>query len=160
MQFISASESGRPSCCHRAPPPGLLRGIEEFNRRAYFECHETLEELWNQERVGRRQRPRQSLQSGCDNLYKGILQVGVGCYHLLRRNYHGATVKLQSGADYLAPFAPVCMTVQVARLIADARTLRAELVALGPDHFTEVDLALLPQVRLTGSVQEETGKEG
>jgi uncharacterized protein len=164
MPFISASESGRP-CCHRAPPPGLLKGVEEFNRRAYFECHETLEELWNQERAGRRQQrqspPHRNLQaSGCDNLYKGILQVGVGCYHLLRRNYHGATVKLQSGADYLEPFAPVCMTVQVAQLIADARSLHAELVALGPDHFTEVDLTLLPQVRLAGSTEEEeTGIE-
>lgn len=163
MQFISASESGRP-CCHRAPPLALLKGIEEFNRRDYFECHETLEELWNQERVGRGQQrhspPRLKLQEGgCDNLYKGILQVGVGCYHLLRRNYHGATVKLQSGADYLEPFAPVCMTVQVAQLITDARMLHAALVALGPDHFTEVDLALLPQVRLAGSVQEETATE-
>jgi hypothetical protein len=52
------------------------------------------------------------------------------------------------------------MTVQVAWLIADARSLRTELVALGPDHFTEVDLTLLPLVRLTGSVQEEAGKEG
>ena len=158
MQLISASEGDTP-CCHRPPPPALLKGIEEFNQHAYFECHETLEELWNQERVGRRrhqQSPhRSSPAGGCDNLYKGILQVGVGCYHLLRRNYHGATVKLQSGADYLEPFAPVCMKVQVAHLIADARLLRAELVALGPDHFTEVDLALLPQVRLAGSTQEK-----
>lgn len=163
MQYISASESGR-SCCRRAPPPALRKGIEEFNRRAYFECHETLEELWNQERDGHRQH-RQSpphlkpQETGCDNLYKGILQVGVGCYHLLRRNYHGATVKLQSGADYLEPFAPVCMTVQVAQLIADARSLYAALVALGPDHLTEVDLALLPRVRLAGSVHKEVGTE-
>ena len=169
MQLISASEGDTP-CCHRPPPPALLKGIEEFNQHAYFECHETLEELWNQERVGRSQQHRQpqhshdvkpqQVSSGCDDLYKGILQVGVGCYHLLRRNYHGATVKLQSGANYLEPFTPVCMKVQVAQLIADARSLRAALVALGPHHFTEVDLALLPQVRLAGSTEgEETSTE-
>ena len=32
--------------CLEPPPPGLLAGIEEFNRGEFFECHETLEELW------------------------------------------------------------------------------------------------------------------
>lgn len=120
--------------CADAPSPELLRGIEQFNRREYFECHETLEDIWNAERGEVRV------------LYKGILQVGVGCYHLLRSNYHGATVKLQSGADYLEPFTPHCMSIAVGRLIADARRLREALVALGPERFTDVNLTLLPLV--------------
>jgi uncharacterized protein len=143
-----------PIGCDRPPPPALLKGIEQFNDREYFECHETLEALWNIERAQAAQASKAIDQgtSGtvyCDNLYKGILQVGVGCYHLLRHNYRGATIKLQSGADYLEPFAPRCMGVEVGRLIADARQLRTELVALGPERFAEVDLALLPLVRLT-----------
>jgi predicted metal-dependent hydrolase len=122
--------------CQELPPPELLHGIEQFNHREYFECHETLEGLWNRER-----RPIRTL-------YKGILQVGVGCYHLLRGNYHGAVVKLESGAAYLEPFAPRCQSVEVARLISDARRLRARLVELGPEHFRAVDLGLLPQVQL------------
>ncbi len=118
------------------PPEALLKGIEQFNAREYFECHETLETLWKAEPHSIR------------TLYKGILQVGVGCYHLLRGNYRGALMKLQSGADYLEFFAPVCMSVEVRRLIDDARRLRAALHALGPDHFREVDLALLPRVSL------------
>jgi predicted metal-dependent hydrolase len=143
-----------PMGCDRPPPPALLKGIEQFNDREYFECHETLEALWNIERAQAAQASKAIDQgtSGtvyCDNLYKGILQVGVGCYHLFRHNYRGATIKLQSGADYLEPFAPRCMGVEVGRLIADARQLRTELVALGPERFAEVDLALLPLVRLT-----------
>jgi predicted metal-dependent hydrolase len=114
------------------PLPAFLRGIEQFNQRDYFECHETLEGIWNDER-----RPIRTL-------YKGILQVGVGCYHLLRNNYRGATIKLDSGARYLEPFAPRCLGVNVAKLIADARKLHSTLLALGPDHFREVDLRLLP----------------
>jgi|SRR5579859_4295021 len=113
-------------------PPEFLRGIEQFNHREYFECHETLEGIWIKER-----RPLRIL-------YKGILQVGVGCYHLLRGNYRGATIKLASGAGYLEPFAPRCLGVDVARLIADAHTLHATLTQLGPDRFREVDVALLP----------------
>ena len=60
--------------CQEPPPAELLRGIEQFNQREYFECHETLEALWNSERETIRV------------LAKGILQVGVGCYHLLRGN--------------------------------------------------------------------------
>jgi predicted metal-dependent hydrolase len=123
--------------CHDPPSPALLLAIEQFNQREFFECHETLEAVWNAE------------PGAIRTLYKGILQVGVGCYHLLRRNYRGATIKLQSGADYLEPFAPRCMGVEVGRLIADARRLRAALVALGPDRFLEADLALIPQVRIT-----------
>ena len=32
--------------CLELPPPALLTGIEEFNRAEFFECHETLEEIW------------------------------------------------------------------------------------------------------------------
>lgn len=123
--------------CGEPPSAGLLRAIEQFNRREYLECHETLEALWNAE------------PGPIRSLYKSILQVGVGCHHLLRKNYRGAIGKLRSGADYLEPFAPRCMGVEVGRLIADARRLRAELVALGPERFLEVDLELLPEVRRT-----------
>lgn len=123
--------------CHEPPPTELLRGIEQFNKREYFECHETLEALWNSE------------PGTIRVLAKGILQVGVGCYHLLRGNYRGALLKLASGADYLEPFAPRCRRVEVARLIGDARRLRAEVVALGSERLGEVDRTLLPIIHLS-----------
>jgi uncharacterized protein len=131
-----ASGDSPPARCGEAPSAALLHAVEQFNTREFFECHETLEAVWNAE------------PGPIRVLYKGILQVGVGCYHLLRHNYRGAVIKLQSGADYLEPFAPRCMGVEVARLIADARRLRAEIVALGPDRLLEVNLALIPMVHL------------
>ena len=154
MQIGPTSNRG----CERPPPPELLRGIEQFNHREYFECHETLEAMWHIERdlarAFARAPPageRVSRPVYCDDLYKGILQVGVGCYHLLRNNYRGATIKLQSGADYLEPFVPRCMEVEVAQLIAEARRLREVVVALGPERLREVDLALLPVVSITSA---------
>ncbi len=127
------------SRCSESPPQGLLAGIEQFNRQEFFEAHETLETLWNAEpeliRV----------------LYKGILQVGVGCYHLLNGNYRGATLKLQTGADYLTAFAPHCMGVEVAALIADAHALREAIVEAGPERLAEVNRTLLPIVRFTAA---------
>ncbi len=120
--------------CAGPPPERLLVGIAQFNRREYFECHETLEAEWNAE------------PGPIRTLYKGILQVGVGCYHLLRGNYRGAILKLRSGCDYLGPFAPGCMGVEVGELIAQAERLRAAVIALGPERTAEVDRALLPQI--------------
>ena len=128
--------------CGEPPSRELLHAVEQFNAREYFECHETLEAIWIAE------------PGPIRTLYKGILQVGVGCLHLLRGNYRGATIKLQSGADYLEPFAARCMGVEVARLIADARRLRTELVARGPERLAEVDRALLPQVHFTANQVE------
>ncbi len=145
-------ESNACERCAESPNAGLLHGIELFNQREYFECHEVLEEAWNVER-GRKPAPyplASTPDGRCANLYKGILQVGVGCYHLLRGNYRGAMIKLQSGADYLEPFAPACMGVDIARLIADARRLRVAVEAAGIDHTADVDRALLPIVHLIG----------
>ena len=139
----TAEPAPRPAArCGELPSRELLHAVEQFNAREYFECHETLEAIWIAE------------PGPIRTLYKGILQVGVGCLHLLRGNYRGATIKLQSGADYLEPFAPRCMGVEVARLIADARRLRAELVARGPERLAEVDRALLPRVHLMATQAE------
>jgi predicted metal-dependent hydrolase len=137
MMAPHAPQPAEPAArCAEPPSRELLHAVEQFNHREFFECHETLEGIWNRE------------PGPIRVLYKGILQVGVGCYHLLRRNYRGAIIKLESGANYLEPFAPVCMGVEVGRLIADARHLRAALVALGPERFLEADLALIPRVHL------------
>jgi uncharacterized protein len=143
--------------CALPPSPELLRAVEQFNQRDYFECHETLEAMWNVERDLARAFTKAATAAGqrpgtdvyCDNLYKGILQVGVGCYHLLRDNHRGATTKLQSGADYLEPFQPRCMGVEVGQLIGDARRLYDAIVAAGPDRLRDVDRSLLPIIQLT-----------
>lgn len=136
--------------CGEAPNEGLLAGIALFNRREYFECHEVLEDAWNIE-LGRAPAPYPlpaPPDGTCGNLYKGIIQVGVGCYHLLRDNYRGALIKLQTGAEYLEPYAPTCIGVDVAGLITAARRLRVAVESAGPEHTAAVDPALLPIVQL------------
>jgi len=74
--------------CEDAPPPGLLAGIELFNAREFYECHEVLEEIW----LAEPERIR--------TLYQGILQVGVAFYHLGRGNFRGATSLLETGISH------------------------------------------------------------
>ena len=134
LPIIKKEPPRRSLRCGEAPPPGLLAGIAEFNAGRYWECHETLEEIWRVE------------PDPVRYLYQGILQVGVGFYHLRRGNYRGAVNKLRSGLAYLAPSAPACLGVDVARLRAEAGAILAALEARGPARMGEIDTSRLPRV--------------
>src|ERR687887_651996 len=64
--------AGRRTCrCNEAPPALLQTGIAQFNSGDYWECHETLEELWRGE------------PDPVRYLYQGILLAGVDLLHLV-----------------------------------------------------------------------------
>lgn len=125
--------------CAAPPPDELLRGIAEFNAGEWFECHETLEDLWAGERRAVR------------SLYQGMLHVAVALHHWRGGNYGGACRLLESGARMLEQVSPVCQGVDTASLAAGARLVREALVSLGEDRMTELDPALIPHVRLAAS---------
>jgi predicted metal-dependent hydrolase len=112
----------------------VIRGIEEFNRGEFFEQHETLEAAWRAE-------PRPIRE-----LYQGILQVGVACYHLERGNLSGALKVMERGLRRLEPFAPECLGIDVARLIADVQRLRGEVIRLGPQRQGELERSMFPRI--------------
>ena len=136
LPIIKKEPPRRSARCDDAPPPLLLAGIAQFNAGEYWECHETLETIWRVE------------PDHIRYLYQGILQVGVGFYHLRRGNWRGAVNKLRSGLAYLEPSAPTCMGVDVARLRAESGDILAQLETLGPDRIGEVDTGTLPRVRV------------
>lgn len=122
--------------CDDLPPPGLLAGIELFNAREFYECHEVLEEIWLAE------------PGHIRTLYQGILQVGVAFYHHQRGNFRGATSLLETGITYLRAFVPSCMGVNVQRLVDDSIHAYAELQRLGRERMAELEPALIPRVEL------------
>jgi uncharacterized protein len=119
-------------------PEGLpdlaLKGIEEFNRGEFFECHEYLEEAWMQE-PGR-----------VRFLYQGILQVGVGFYHQQNGNWRGATGVLRNGIDRLREFEPEERGIDVARLVRESERCLRELEELGRERVREFDQSRIPKV--------------
>ena len=73
--------------------PGNLRlASDQFNFGRYFECHETLEEIWQEERGDLR------------DLYKGLIQVAAAFVHVSRGNLKGAHRLLRTGLGYLGPY--------------------------------------------------------
>jgi hypothetical protein len=138
LRELSESRMYRERCSD--PPPALLvKGIHEFNAREFFDCHETLEELWRAE------------EHLVRYLYQGILHVGVGYYHLQRGNHHGAVTKLGSGVSLLEFFLPRCQGVEVAPLVEAARRDRGRLLDLGRDRIGEFDLLATPRIEVRGA---------
>ena len=121
--------------CRDRATPQMIHAFEQFNRGEYWHQHETLETVWRAEQ-----------DESIRNFYKGILQVGVGFYHITRRNYRGAVKVLTRGINYLRPYAPRCMGVEVQRLIDEATQVLEQVRALGPDRIDEIKIAELPRV--------------
>ena len=119
-------------------PDLALKGIEEFNRGEFYECHEYLEEAWMQE-------PRR-----VRFLYQGILQVGVGFYHLQNGNWRGATGLLRNGSVRLREFEPVTLGLDVAKLVRESERCLRGLEELGRDRIGEFDWSRVPKVELAG----------
>jgi predicted metal-dependent hydrolase len=54
------------------------RGVAEFNAGRFYECHDTLEELWS------------GVRGASRDFFQGLIQVAVGFYHLGNGNRVGA----------------------------------------------------------------------
>jgi uncharacterized protein len=112
-----------------------LKGIEEFNKGEFYECHEYLEEAWMRE-------PKR-----VRFLYQGILQVGVGFYHLGNGNWRGATSLLRKGTIRLKEFEPATLGIDVTRLVQECERCLEELEELGRERVGEFDPLKMPKVR-------------
>lgn len=127
------------SHCHESPSGALLQAFGEFNRRDWFECHETLEDLW----IGTEGEMRY--------FYQGILQLAVALHHWRNGNFRGADLLLAGGVEYLQRVQPVCQRIDVAGLIAATARFREALNALGPERMQALDESLIPRLILVSS---------
>jgi predicted metal-dependent hydrolase len=131
-QSWSAEQAAR--ACEGPLHPLALKGIQYFNAGDYFMAHEELELAWREERGPVR------------DVYRGILQVGLGYYHILRLNYRGAVKMFQRCRQWLDPFPPDCRGIDLERLRSDFLRAEAALLRLGPEHLAQFDSSLLKPI--------------
>jgi predicted metal-dependent hydrolase len=74
--------------------PRFLKGIEEFNQGLFFESHETLEEIWLEERGEDRK------------FFQGLIQIAAGYFKLQQGVPAGAIKLWRMGLDKLALYGP------------------------------------------------------
>ncbi|WP_107670605.1 DUF309 domain-containing protein [Cyanothece sp. BG0011] len=104
----------------------FLQGIEQFNRREFYACHDTLEAIWI------------DAAESDKRFYQGILQVAVGCYHLTNHNWRGAVILLGEGVRRLRDYQPDHETVNVTQLLEESRELLKYLQHIDPDNVAQV----------------------
>jgi predicted metal-dependent hydrolase len=74
---VSAPEPAEPVLTDE-DKRAVARAAEEFNSGRFFECHDTLEEVWA------------GVRGPSRDFFQGLIQVSVAFYHLTRGNAAGA----------------------------------------------------------------------
>ena len=133
--------------CDQSPPGQFLLAIRQFNSRDWYDCHETIEDLW----LGETGEMKDFLQ--------GTLQISVGLLHWRNGNHGGAVSLLASGVNYLKRVPDVCLWVDVPSLIADSDRVRVALEELGKDHMEMLESTLLPQIKTVSATRHSSTAE-
>ncbi len=106
------------------------KGIELFNQREFFDCHEVLEDFWKEQPEPERQ------------LTQGIIQIAVAYYHSLRGNRIGAKKLLIRGIPRVKIFLPEFKGLCLKEFIADVEN---DLQSLSDDDHDAV--LLIPIIK-------------
>lgn len=122
-------------------PEALLKAVQEFNSWRFYDCHETLEDVWRE--VGGK-----SSDAELADFYQGIIKVAAGFHHVLRDNHRGAVLLLTDALRLLAPYRPATLGVDVEALTKAVSECLARIEALGPDRMLEFDRGMIPQIEL------------
>jgi predicted metal-dependent hydrolase len=118
----------------------LYAAIAQFNRRWYFESHETLEDLWMVTPLPERQ------------LFQGIIQLAAAFVHFVRGEYPGVLKLLDASLEKLREFTPERFGIDTASLVVEVARVRDEIAALGEQRFREFDERRAPVIRVDTNV--------
>jgi predicted metal-dependent hydrolase len=122
------------------PPELFWQGVDEFNRKEFYACHDILESIWLE------------APESDKRFYQGILQIAVACYHLGNLNWRGAVILLGEGIRKLYDYQPDYYGVDVSNLVEQSSNLLHQLQQITPDRVGEFqDNAPLPLIRVCRS---------
>ena len=114
-------------------PGNFLLGCQQFNRGQYFECHESFEEIWQEE------------QGDVRDLYKGLIQVAAAFVHITRENCVGARRLLTTALGYLEPYrAEGAMGFDVEAICLQGERSLAQVEELCPGGLERFDWTAVP----------------
>lgn len=117
--------------------PALAKdGIAAYNRQDFFLAHEYLELAWRAEKGAIR------------DLYRGILQAGLGFYHIPRGNYRGAVKMFLRSLVFLETFPEIVCGIFVGELVRDVHAALAEVRLLGEHGLPAFPAQLIRPLRL------------
>ena len=127
-------------------PHELYQGIEQFNSRLFWECHETLEHIWLRTPYPLR------------FFYHAIIKAAAGFYHMSRHNRHGARTKLADAVGLLRLFPSCFLGVHTDLLRQDVTSWVEKVEAPGAVDWQSLDVLATPRIRIEeGKAKPATG---
>ena len=111
----------------------------EFNSGKFFECHDTLEEVW------------QGIRGPARDFFQGLIQISVGFYHLRNGNRQGGESQLDKGLTKLENYGDSYAGMELANLRTGVRRW-LEKVRTG--EKLDATLADLPKYNFTPRVRD------
>ncbi len=125
------------TACEGALPAGVAQGIQQFNRREFYACHDSIEQVWVE-------------TAGDERLmYQGLLQIAVAFYHMQQGNWRGGLKMLERGKGKLLPFLPACRGVDLAAFLSGVDRTEVVLRELGSKDLTGLDIHDFPVISVT-----------
>ena len=126
-------------------PQQFWQGVEQFNTREFYACHDTLEALWMEATEPEK------------TFYQGILQIAVALYHLGNHNWRGATILLGEGSNRLRRYPSVYGGIDVDELLEQSAALLRTLQQTEPEKLATMKLGKtegLPLPKIVMGTQE------
>ena len=119
----------------------VRKAVEEFNSWRFYDCHETLEDVWRES--GAKGEP-----TGATNFYQGLIKAAAGFHHVLRGNHKGAVNLVSDSLALLEPYWPVCLEIDVEQLVSQVRVCLDRIEELGAERLAEFDREMIPKIDL------------
>lgn len=120
-----------------SPPPPLHKAVEQFNSGLFWECHETLEDLWLVTPYPLR------------HFYQGVLKIAVGFHHANRHNLRGCRNKLSEGLRLLKVFTPSFFGLDTGQLAVETERWLGLLGEGGRVEWARLDAEAKPRIRVS-----------
>ena len=118
-----------------SPSTQVNKAVDQFNAGLFWECHETLEEIWLVTSYPLR------------HFYQGVLKIAVGFHHSDRHNVRGCRNKLGEGLRLLKVFTPSFLGLDTGALAVETDQW-LQLVSRGPRlDWTVLDSEPKPRIR-------------
>jgi predicted metal-dependent hydrolase len=113
----------------------IIVGINLFNDADFFSAHDYFESLW----VESNQKDKL--------FFQGLVQISVGCYHLVSGNLKGALSQLSKGKIKLEKYTPSYKEIELESLLSEIKSLINKLKSYSSGSVFQIDPGRLPKLK-------------
>lgn len=112
----------------------IEEGVNLFNDLEFFASHDFFEALW------------MDADSEKRLFYQGMVQLSVGSYHLLNKNYKGALSQYKKGTTKLRNYLPSYMGIELEFLLQKINNISSDLENYFSGEDVIIDINKIPKI--------------